>query len=1023
MTTARKLWLGFGTLTALLVLLGIAIIVRVRSLEAKVDASANVARPRSEAARELEINVLLYAVAVRANFQSDDTQLRQEAELAAANIERHLTDYQRLAESDQQREYAARFVAQWSVLKDFGQQKLNSSESALTQDDSKRLIELRRGLVALLADGLKRDAVATFSDRREAMFRDIRAILTFAIILLTVGVVIAVLTSGTVGQAILRNERTIAEQAERLRMTLTSIGDAVVTTDAEGRVTNLNPVAESLTRWTNAEAAGQPLEAVFRIVNEATRQSVKSPVAKALREGVIVGLANHPILIAKDGTERPIDDSAAPIHDSEGNIIGVVLVFRDITERKKTEAALRRSEQDLRDFFDHASVGLHWVGPDGSILRVNQNELDLLGYRPEEYLGRHIADFHVDRPVIDDILVRLTRGETLLDYPARLRCKDGSIVDVLINSNVLFEDGKFIHTRCFTRDVTEQKRAEAALLESERRLAKELAATKQLQDTSTRLINENDVVALYDQLLAAAVGIMGSDMASMQRLDAERGELSLLAHRGFDPKTVEAFWIVRSDTGCTGGEALRTGKRAIAPDIEVCDFIVDTPGLVAYRHSGIRAVQSTPLVARSGQLLGMISTHWRTTHQPTESELQLFDVLARQAADLIARRQAEEALRQLNADLSEADRHKNEFMAILGHELRNPLAPLLNAVQILDVQKNDEHLQHKARAIIKRQVTQMTRLVEELLEVSRITTGRIQLHPQRLDINTVVQNALETTRPLIDKRRHQLTVSLPPEPLWLHADATRLEQVVVNLITNAAKYANEGGQVWISVEQEGAVCVLKVGDTGIGISPELLPRIFDLFTQAERSLDRSEGGLGIGLSLVKRLTELHGGTVEASSILGKGSEFVVRLPISPTAALSAPTTDQAAVPTNSRSLRVLVVDDNLDAAQSMVMMLEYADQQVRMAHTGPAALKVAGDFKPNVMLIDIGLPELDGYEVAQRIRQQSVFQDVVLVAMTGYGQEADQQMSLRAGFNYHLVKPVDFTNVKQILSATADRIS
>jgi PAS domain S-box-containing protein len=269
--------------------------------------------------------------------------------------------------------------------------------------------------------------------------------------------------------ALRRQSALLHAERELWRVTLASIGDAVVTTDAQERVRFLNAVAESLTGWTAAEATGRPLSQVFKIVNERTRQPVENPALRALKEGVIVGLANHTVLIARDGTERPIDDSAAPIKDTNGATIGVVLIFRDVTEQRQAEEQLRRSEQELTDFFENATIELHWVGPDGTILRANQAELDLLGYSREEYVGCSIADFHADEEVIGDILRRLHAGEQLHDYPARMRCQDGSIREVLIDSSVLWEAGRFVHTRCFTRDITEKNRAERALRESEER--------------------------------------------------------------------------------------------------------------------------------------------------------------------------------------------------------------------------------------------------------------------------------------------------------------------------------------------------------------------------------------------------------------------------------------------------------------------------------------------------------------------------------------------------------------------------
>ena len=391
--------------------------------------------------------------------------------------------------------------------------------------------------------------------------------------------------------------------------------------------------------------------------------------------------------------------------------------------------------------------------------------------------------------------------------------------------------------------------------------------------------------------------------------------------------------------------------------------------------------------------------------------------------DVTERKRNEKELQESAEGLANLARRKDEFLAMLSHELRSPLAPIANAVHLLRLQKNEDPIQQKARTIIERQVGALKHLIDDLLEVSRVSTGRVQLRRERIVVSGVVERAVETARPLIVQRRHELTLSVPPHPLWLHADAARLEQVVVNLLTNAAKYTDEGGHLWLSVEQEGDAAVLRVRDTGIGIAPELLPRIFDLFTQAERSLDRSQGGLGIGLCLVQRLVDLHGGRVEAYSVLGQGSEFVVRLPLMLASMaplpLPSPSTEKAAPPGKTR--RVLVVDDNVDAAQSLAMLLQALGHDVRMAYDGPGAVEAALDFRPDMMLLDIGLPGLSGIEVARRIRQLAALKNIVLVAMTGYGQETDRQRSLEAGFDHHLVKPADFDQVQKILASVPEK--
>jgi PAS domain S-box-containing protein len=389
--------------------------------------------------------------------------------------------------------------------------------------------------------------------------------------------------------------------------------------------------------------------------------------------------------------------------------------------------------------------------------------------------------------------------------------------------------------------------------------------------------------------------------------------------------------------------------------------------------------------------------------------------------DITERSRLEKRLHEQAVALADLHRRKDEFLAMLGHELRNPLAPIANAVELLRLQKNEGKLQHQARTIIERQVGQLTRLVDDMLEVSRITTGKIHLQRERTVLSGIAECAVETVRPLMNQRLHELTVSLSPQPVWVYADAARIEQVVVNLLTNAAKYTADGGRISLVVEQEGDEAVLRVRDTGVGIAPELLPRIFDLFTQAERSLDRAQGGLGIGLSLVQRLVDTHGGRVEVHSVLGQGSEFVVRLPVMLPPAPPPPSKDIETEEPNGPSLRVLVVDDNVDAAESIALLLEAAGHKVRIVYDGPTALEAALDYRPHVVLLDIGLPGLSGLDVAKRLRQQPALRDVVLVAMTGYGQESDFQRSQDAGFNHHLVKPADFRKVQEILATVPEK--
>ena len=438
---------------------------------------------------------------------------------------------------------------------------------------------------------------------------------------------------------------------------------------------------------------------------------------------------------------------------------------------------------------------------------------------------------------------------------------------------------------------------------------------------------------------------------------------------------------------------------------------------------------------------------------------ELHSVIQCNIRDITERTRMEMTLRSQAVQLSELDRRKDEFLAMLSHELRSPLAPIANAVQLLGLQKSGENrIQQQARGIIERQVGQLQHLVDDLLEVSRITTGRVQLRLEHVDICHIAERAVETVRPLIEQHRHELTVTLPQEPVWMVADAARLEQVLVNLLTNAAKYTKGGGHIWLTVElfSDKATAerlssdssstinsathipgspecleevVIRVRDTGVGISPTLLPHVFDLFTQADRSLDRSQGGLGIGLALVQRLTELHGGTVEAFSTMNEGSEFVVRLPLVSNEAQDS--NDEFNASSNLASstaplatpLKVLVVDDNVDTVLGFSMLLKASGHVVQTAHDGLSAVEAAIDFHPDVVLLDIGLPGLNGYEVAKRLRQKPDFKKTVLIALTGYGQDTDRQTSQQAGFDHHLVKPARFDQLKKILTTVQEGLA
>jgi CheY-like chemotaxis protein len=370
-------------------------------------------------------------------------------------------------------------------------------------------------------------------------------------------------------------------------------------------------------------------------------------------------------------------------------------------------------------------------------------------------------------------------------------------------------------------------------------------------------------------------------------------------------------------------------------------------------------------------------------------------------------------------ELTDADQKKNEFLAMLAHELRNPLAPMRNAVHILRASGGDGEILAQVQGIMDRQLRQMVRLVDDLLDVSRISRGKIELRLERLDVGQVIEEALETSRPIIHEEKHELTVSVLSPPMHIIGDSTRLAQVLSNLLNNSTKYTPVAGHIWLTVEQDGEQVVIRVRDNGIGIPANMLPNIFEMFTQADRSLHRALGGLGIGLTLARRLVEMHGGAITAHSDgEGKGSEFVVRLPLARDEAISStlerPDCGELVEPRRPR--RVLVVDDNKDSAESLGMLLRGLGNVVDTAYDGPKALEAARRFRPEIVLLDIGLPGMNGYDVARHMRTMPETRDVILVAQTGWGQEDDIDRSKEAGFDDHLVKPLDVTDLQRVLA-------
>jgi PAS domain S-box-containing protein len=903
------------------------------------------------------------------------------------------------------------------------------------------------------------------------------------------------------GEATRRAHRRAVQGREVLHVTLRSIGDAVITTDVTGRVTSMNPAAESLTGWTQGDAAGQPLDTVFRILNETTRQPVDNPAFRALRSGVVVGLANHTVLIQKDGGECAIDDSAAPIVDGHGDVSGCVLIFRDVTAQRQIERDKARQFMAARllgSIVESSEDAIISKSLDGIIQTWNAAAERLFGHPAERAVGHHISLVIPPERLgeEDQIIASLKAGQRIEHFETeRLRNDGRRLLVSLTISPIKDDEGRVIGASKIVRDVTRQRQAE----QRERQLLGDAAAANAkfhaffdqgalfaaITDVHGTVLETNrfsceDCGYTREQIvgtpfwqgpwwafsppLSQQVAAAAAQAATGQVVRAE------IAYRLADgSERIADFTIqpISDDTGrvlflAPTGIDITDRKRAEADrekfvtlienstdfigisDLDGIPLFVNRAGLEMVGLDDIEQARQTPvasfffpedqsrvvdeffpLVSRQGH--GEIEIRFR--HFKTgEARWMAYKVLtlpdaggrtiayATVSQDVTERRQMEDNLRRLARDLSEADRRKNEFLAMLAHELRNPLAPISNAARALRMDSGDAALQ-SASEMLERQVGQMARLVDDLLDMSRITRGRIELRKERVELAPIVHQAVETVRAQYRSMNRDLTVTLPPQPLQLDADPARLAQVIGNLLNNACKFTDPGGKVSLHVEEEDRLAIIHVRDNGIGIAAENLPRLFEMFTQVDSSLERSRDGLGIGLTLVKTLVEMHGGDVAVRSEgLGRGSEFTVRLPLATVPSVAAPASIAGKTgPIIPR--RILIVDDSEDGAGSLAMLLELAGHQTHQAHDGVSALEAAGRIRPDVVLLDIGLPRMSGYEVCRRIRKEPWGQDVVLVALTGWGQEEDRQQSRDAGFDAHMVKPVDHDALERFLAS------
>jgi PAS domain S-box-containing protein len=665
-----------------------------------------------------------------------------------------------------------------------------------------------------------------------------------------------------------------------------------------------------------------------------------------------------------DGTLRCLDIAHLP-HLVDGKTCGFVALVQDVTERRRTVDALRESEAQYRASFERVGAGRAEADyRSGRFLQVNRRLCEITGYSDEELLARTLSDItHRDDLVTERLgLLELGRQETgECQMENRYVRKDGSVVWVHVNvSMIRTADGRPLRTVFVMQDATSRRRAEATLRASEehQRLAVQAA---DLGVWHWDLRSEPWRGVWNDRLLAMAGLTPGMYMTPERFVDLLHPDERERVFAGVQRAISE-----HSD--------YRDEFRVVHPD--------GTVSWISWTGRVLYAVDGTP-----ERMIGV-------------------------ALDVTDRKRAEETQR-------EADHRKDEFLAMLAHELRNPLVPIRNAVRLLQLIGSREPQCIEAQAMIDRQVTHMVRLIDDLLDVSRITRGAIILRRKVVAVARCIEQAVEQARPITVARGQMFTVSSSCDGVWIHVDPTRLVQVLDNLLANASKFTPPGGEISLTAERSGDdEVVIRVRDTGVGIAPDVLPRVFDLFFQEEDAIDRSQGGLGIGLTLVKTLVELHGGHVDVRSAgRGMGTEFVLTLRCLPPALRLRPASPTSRVPAVTRPMRLLIVEDNVDVALSFQRLLKIDGHEVRLAHDGMEALEIVLSYTPDVAFIDIGLPRIDGYELARRLRQMRPLGATVLIALSGYGREADKRRALEAGFDQHMTKPIDCEIVEALLAS------
>jgi PAS domain S-box-containing protein len=816
-----------------------------------------------------------------------------------------------------------------------------------------------------------------------------------------------------------RTEQALRGSEERLRAVFSQAAVGIAVANLEGRFEEANEKFCSIVGYSLAELRAL----TFMDFTHPDDVAMTRAEVQRLLAGKIEHYALEKRYIRKDGATVWSKTTVTLLRQEDGLAAQFIGIIEDITERKLTDGISAR----LAAVVEQSDDAIITKTLESVITSWNPGARQIFGYNAEEVIGKSVTVLIPDNQLDEEpaILERLRRGERIDHYETTRRRKDGTLINVSISVSPLKDSaGRIVGASKIARDITRQKRAEQVLREQTQVL--------ELLDTTGRSIASNlDLEKVLQTVTDIATQLSGAKFgAFFYNVNDEHGEsFQLFALSGAPREAFERFGLPRNtpvfDPTFSGIGIVRSADITQDPRYGT---MAPHRGMPA-GHLPVRSYLAAPVISHRGDVLGGLFFGHPEPNVFTERAERLVAGVAAQAAIAMDNARLYEAAQleiaqrhRAEAALREADQRKDEFLATLAHELRNPLAPIRQAALLSNSASATEAQKRWSHDVISRQVQHMSLLLDDLLDVSRITRGALSLRIGVSELRMIVDAAVETARPSIDGKNHTLTIELPDETVEFAADPLRMSQVLSNLLTNAAKYTDAGGQIRLRGSANPESVEITVTDSGIGISPEALPGIFTMFSQIKSSQDRSEGGLGIGLALAKGVVALHGGSLEAHSEgLGRGSEFTVRIPRRSLSRAPTATTAEKHSPA-AVGRRVLIADDNLDAGESLAMLLRIEGHDVSVVHDGQQAVAKIEAAPPDVVMLDIGMPRLNGYEVARIVRQKYGANAPLLIAVTGWGQDSDKARALEAGFDLHFTKPVDADRVIALLSAEHLRV-